>query len=81
MMLKEVQNILEDQVRKSSSLTKDDKKDKLVHGIYGYSQDLASTYDDNGQQHSPIIGWAYDAEIQSMVHMDLIAQVPVGTPD
>ena len=43
-----------------SSLTKDDKKDKLVYGIYGYSQDLASTYDDNGQEHSPIIGWAYD---------------------
>ena len=46
--------------KKIFSATKDDKKDKLVHGIYGYSQDLHPHMMINGQEHSPIIGWAYD---------------------
>lgn len=43
-----------------SSLNKSENGDSLVYGIYGYSEDLASNYFDNGSTHSPIIGWAYD---------------------
>ena len=44
-----------------SNLHKNDRDDSLVYGIYGYSEDLAETYDDTlGTLHSPIIGWAYD---------------------
>jgi len=43
-----------------SSLNKNLTDDSLVYGIYGYSEDLASNYSDNGTSHSPIIGWAYD---------------------
>ena len=43
-----------------SSLNKNLTEDSLVYGIYGYSEDLASNYFDNGISHSPIIGWAYD---------------------
>ena len=43
-----------------SSLNKNLTDDSLVYGIYGYSEDLADNYFDNGDSHSPIIGWAYD---------------------
>jgi len=44
-----------------SNLHKNEKNDSLVYGIYGYSEDLADSYDDTlGSLHSPIIGWAYD---------------------
>lgn len=43
-----------------SSLNQNSAEDSLVYGIYGYSEDLATNYDDNGVSHSPIIGWAYD---------------------
>ena len=43
-----------------SNLYQNDTKDAIVYGIYGYSEDLADTYGDDGSLHSPIIGWAYD---------------------
>jgi len=43
-----------------SSLVKNSEEDSLIYGIYGYSEDLASKYSDDGVSHSPIIGWAYD---------------------
>ena len=43
-----------------SSLSKNFGENSLVYGIYGYSEDLASNYSDDGNSHSPIIGWAYD---------------------
>ena len=43
-----------------SNLYQNDTEDGIVYGMYGYSEDLASTYSDDGTSHSPIIGWAYD---------------------
>jgi len=43
-----------------SSLRKNENDNYLSYGIYGYSEDLAAYYSDNGSSHSPIIGWAYD---------------------
>jgi len=43
-----------------SSLSNNKEKNSLIYGIYGYSEDLATNYDDIGNSHSPIIGWAYD---------------------
>ena len=43
-----------------SNLYSNDTNDSIVYGIYGYSEDLATTYSDLGGLHSPIIGWAYD---------------------
>ena len=43
-----------------SNLYQNDTEDSIVYGIYGYSEDLADTFGDDGSLHSPIIGWAYD---------------------
>ena len=43
-----------------SSLNRNDEKNSLVYGIYGYSEDLAAKYSDSLSLHSPIIGWSYD---------------------
>ena len=43
-----------------SNLYESDTENNLVYGIYGYSTDLASNYGDDGNNHSPIVGWAYD---------------------
>ena len=34
--------------------------EELYFGLYGYSEDIANTFSDDGSSHSPIIGWAYD---------------------
>ena len=43
-----------------SNLYKNRKIDNLVYGIFGYSQDLGSNFEELNGSHSPIIGWAYD---------------------
>ncbi len=43
-----------------SNLYKNRKIDNLVYGIFGYSQDLGSNFEEFNGAHSPIIGWAYD---------------------
>ena len=43
-----------------SNLYENDTEDSIAYGMYGYSEDLATNYDDLGSNHSPIIGWAYD---------------------
>ena len=34
--------------------------EELHFGLYGYTEDIANTFNDDGNSHSPIIGWAYD---------------------
>ena len=43
-----------------SNLEENNTETGVVYGMYGYSEDLANFYGDDGQNHSPIIGWAYD---------------------
>ena len=43
-----------------SSISQNETDDYVVYGMYGYSEDLATNFGDDGTQHSPIIGWAYD---------------------
>ena len=43
-----------------SNLSKNEKEDSLVYGIFGYSEDLAQNLESLDSSHSPIIGWAYD---------------------
>ena len=43
-----------------SNLYKNRKIDSLVYGIFGYSQDLGSNFEEFNGAHSPIVGWAYD---------------------
>ena len=43
-----------------SNLYKNRKIDNLVYGIFGYSQDLGSNFEEFNGAHSPIVGWAYD---------------------
>ena len=43
-----------------SALSKSTDGNHITYGIYGYSSDLALNYFDDGNSHSPIIGWAYD---------------------
>ncbi len=37
-----------------------DTDEELHFGLYGYNEDIANTFNDDGTSHSPIIGWAYD---------------------
>jgi hypothetical protein len=58
-----------------SNLHKNDKNDSLVYGIYGYSEDLAETYDDTlGSLHTLQLLDGHMMEIQSMVHMVIQTQ-------
>ena len=63
-----INGLLEPRVRR---LTVDNRKrlgtfsiegndEELHFGLYGYNEDIANTFNDDGTSHSPIIGWAYD---------------------
>ena len=43
-----------------SNLQQNDTDDYIVYGMYGYSEDLGTNFNDFNNLHSPIIGWAYD---------------------
>ena len=43
-----------------SNLSTNETDDLLVYSMYGYSSELAIKFEDDANNHSPIIGWAYD---------------------
>ena len=43
-----------------SKLSANETDDLLVYSMYGYSSDLAVKFNDDANNHSPIIGWAFD---------------------
>ena len=43
-----------------SNLSPNETDDLLVYSMYGYSSDLAIKFNDTANNHSPIVGWAYD---------------------
>ena len=43
-----------------SKLSPNETDELLVYSMYGYSSDLAVKFNDDANNHSPIIGWAFD---------------------